>query len=326
MRTALVVAAITLVLFGALWLLGNQQKPSPPIPSDTAIAVIEESYPRDSRPESPQPVPSVDVTKSPRLSPQNEPRYRDDEAFQGLALNGDRGIRDLAAELAAAQAAINSGDGLANFDLARVIGNCLPAERLGLAADSLETSDSAEPSELLAMLDADAGTDGNRAELLTLLAECEAVVDAAPAGTDLETWQQQALEVAANAGNPIAALELALEHNPDVPYDEALALVNASLETDDYRAFFLAADFLGSYHDPAGDDINQPRALNWFYLGCARSPYCDADILERQLALDHTPAEIDAIRTFAQDTQQGINAGDGVDFEAGWLARELEVE
>lgn len=253
--------------------------------------------------------------------PSAAPLVRSDSAFQGVFFAAERGLTDLAEQLAIAQAAIADGSIDAQFDLARIAANCELAEELNALANGTATADAvtlSSPSESLTD-PRNAGSEWTL-EVERLGNECAAVLEARPAGLSTAEWQVQSLRKAAEQGHPLAMLELVLEHDSTAaPYTKVLDLVQTAVQSDDYRAYFLAADFLNEFHDPAGADINEARAMEWFYLGCRHSPYCEPSILEAQLALDYTPAQIDRFKTFADDAEAAINGDQPIEFEAGWL-------
>ena len=231
-------------------------------------------------------------TEEPVSDPTVDGVLRSDVAFQGILFSAERGLNDLGALLTDAQAAIAAGDSSGYFDLSRIIGNCL-------MLDSPLFSD----MQVAGMME-------DEPEIQQLLTECQPVVAAKPAQFSLAEWQVDALERSASAEVPLAALELALEHRTDADYDTVLDLTRSAVESGDYRGYFLAADFLNGFHDPGAAAVNEIRAMNWFYLGCQASPYCEHSVLDRQLALDYTPAQIEAMKEFAAEAGERIAAGE----------------
>ncbi|MEM1433948.1 MAG: hypothetical protein AAGG11_07840 [Pseudomonadota bacterium] len=309
MRTALVIIVLAVVLALGLYLT---QRPSTEQPLRSPLS--KPSAPGRNDPAG-QSIPNPTATapeRTPQAPPEPEPRVveddllRSDSAFQGLFFAAERGLINLAGELQKAQQRMANGEPQGYFDLARVIGNCTLAEE----AAEITGSD----------LQAVTPEDPFAQELARVTNECAPVLAAVPEGQTASDWQLANLRSAAEQGDPLAALELTIDHDFEYSsYGDVLALAQAAAQTEDYRGYFLVADFLTEFHETDGAPINEPRAMQWSLLGCRRSPLCEPEIFEAQLALDYTPAEVEAFRTFAIEQERSIERGETLEVEAGWL-------
>ena len=155
--------------------------------------------------------------------------------------------------------------------------------------------------------------------LRSAVTDCWHIVNQFPDELTPSEWSQEWLNRAAEAGNPIAQLEMLIYRPPsETSYRTSLALLESAARSGNYRAYYQIGNFLLRYEQPADGSVPQMEGSKWYYLACTNHPACDAGVMRKNFEIDLLPRHVEEIQEFADNWHERIEDPAPFRFETGW--------